>query len=517
MHTKGFIVIGTLLLMLSNGIHAQIQTDMSNWLNSKEALKALPNFSYSGYRNGEVGIPSPNYKVFNVVDYGAIPNDTLSDKQAIEKAIAAAEKNGSGVVFFPKGRFLVNEDGDVKTTIRVLSSNILFRGSGSEIGGTELFMKNTLNPRDSTQKYSTPPMFEFGKFQIGKQIATISKNAEEGTNSITLSTTNDIKIGDWLQLSLNVKDTNLLREEIGKHPINPKWKALLNKEGLIVKAYYQVKKIDSNTVELNASIGYDMSVNQPWKVFLYHPKSEIGVEQIAFVGNFTYPFVHHRSWIDDSGWNLFHFNGVVNSWMKDCRFTNVSIGVMVKNSAQVSLLNCHITGNGTHEAFQANRSTNVFIGKCKDNAGMFHSIGVDGFAMNSVIWRCSYLPSTSFESHSYQPRNTLLDNMEGGLLPNHAGGSEDNHPNHLKGLVLWNYKRTDNKKETIDFWPEKSVYDGRISPMVIVGLHGKPSSFIEGQYKFLLSNGQKVSPESLYAYQLKKRLGFVPKWLSELQ
>lgn len=35
----------------------------------------LPDFSYVGYENGEKTIPGIDYKLFNVTDFGALPND----------------------------------------------------------------------------------------------------------------------------------------------------------------------------------------------------------------------------------------------------------------------------------------------------------------------------------------------------------------------------------------------------------------------------------------------------------
>jgi hypothetical protein len=89
-----------------------------------------------------------------------------------------------------------------------------------------------------------------------------------------------------------------------------------------------------------------------------------------------------------------------------------------------------------------------------------------------------------------------------------------NHPNHLKGLVLWNFKRTDSAKPVVDFWPETQIYSGRIVDPIVVGLHGATSTFKATQIRLLLSNGKKVSIESLYEYQLKKRLGYLPQWVS---
>ena len=99
----------------------------------------LPDFSYAGYHYFAKPVPDVAHPVFDVTDYGAIPNDDISDQPAIVSAIAAAEANGRGVVFFPPGEFLVNTDtdkneGGKNEPIYIRSSNIVLRGSGSRIG-----------------------------------------------------------------------------------------------------------------------------------------------------------------------------------------------------------------------------------------------------------------------------------------------------------------------------------------------------------------------------------------------
>ena len=72
----------------------------------------VPDFSYAGYHYFTKPVPDVAHPIFDITDYGAIPNDNISDQPAIVSAIAAAEANGRGIVFFPPGEFLVNTDTD---------------------------------------------------------------------------------------------------------------------------------------------------------------------------------------------------------------------------------------------------------------------------------------------------------------------------------------------------------------------------------------------------------------------
>ena len=44
-------------------------------------------------------------RVFDVVDFGAVPNDRAGDTQALHAALAAAGQNGGGIVHLPRGRY----------------------------------------------------------------------------------------------------------------------------------------------------------------------------------------------------------------------------------------------------------------------------------------------------------------------------------------------------------------------------------------------------------------------------
>ncbi|MBK0384161.1 DUF4955 domain-containing protein [Pedobacter sp. SD-b] len=473
----------------------------------------LPNFSYVGYHYGEKEIPKVNSVVFDVTKFGAIPNDDLSDKEAIQNAINAAEKNGGGVVFFPKGKFIAHGVNDTDQQISITSSNIVLRGSGSGSDGTELLMQKTLQPEDPKKMWTVPSLFQVKSTAKDISLGGIAANANIGDFNIVLSKSSNLKPKDWILIKLKDNDSRLVKQEMGVHNVDSTWKSIID-DGVFVRIFCQVKSVSGNKIELFSPLPYKIDVKNKWSVYQFAHVEEVGFEDLAFVGNWTDKFVHHRSWQDDSGYTLLRIGQAVNSWVINCRFTNVSAACTTTAGANISILNCKLTGNSGHEAISNNGGTNILLGKITDEAGMWHSVGVAGSSINTVIWRVSYPSNTSFETHSSQPRNTLLDCVTGGLMDGRGGGAIVNMPNHLSNLIFWNYKQTNAPYTPFDFWPENKSKYWRVVMPIIVGFTGG-TTFIKDQLAYEESTGAFVEPKSLYEAQLKLRLGKLPAWINQ--
>ena len=141
----------------------------------------LADFSHAGYHTGIRELPEADWKIFDVTAFGAVPNDGKSDKAAVVAAIAAAEKNGSGIVFFPKGRFRVNDNSDPHNQpIRISSSNIVLRGSGSGADGTELFFERHMDPADPSKLWTCPYVLQIaGKGSTGETSRVVADAGRE--------------------------------------------------------------------------------------------------------------------------------------------------------------------------------------------------------------------------------------------------------------------------------------------------------------------------------------------------
>ena len=488
------------------------------WDNFKEAKKTgaeaiLPDFSYAGYKYSEVPIPTVNYKVFNVQDYGAIPNDTKSDKNAFIKAIAAASKNGEGIVFFPKGKYYINTGDDELTTIQIKASNIVVRGEGLDENCTMLFFDKDLPAADPAKLWSVPNMIQTSTPGKNELLTTIVEDAKRETHTIKVADASKIKKGDWLIIEVVNNSADLIEYDIQPLTPQPKWTSIKTK-GVEVNERHQVAKVKGNEITFVSPIHYDIQKKHHWNVLKFAHLEGIGFENIVFEGNWTKEFVHHRSAQDDGGWSILNIYKCVNSWVKDCKFINVSNAVGFGASAACTAINISIEGKVGHSSIHAaSGSTGILLAKINDIAGMHHTTGVGGGSTTgTVVWRSKHAPHTCFESHASQPRCTLFDNVEGGFFAGRAGGAEQNLPNHGRYLVLWNYKETDDAEKDFKFIATDTWF-WKIVPPIVVGFHGAGTTFKKDEVQILESEGKPVQPASLFEEQLTLRLGKLPEWL----
>ncbi len=78
--------------------------------------------------------------MFNVVDFGAIPNDGLDDTRAVKAALEAITKNEGGILYFPRGRFQINE-------MLTIPPNTLIKGASREL--SQLYWPDTYTPPEA--------------------------------------------------------------------------------------------------------------------------------------------------------------------------------------------------------------------------------------------------------------------------------------------------------------------------------------------------------------------------------
>ena len=546
--------------------------EYNDWLNKSEE-NVLLDFSYAGYMRGEVApaeAEALGYKVYNVVDYGAIPNDGKSDRDAFLACVEAAtgqkfsqgtkvltlghKEKANAIVYFPEGEFILHTSADDHTengvtysrTIQIRAGNFVLRGAGRD--KTILVMQDKNLPTDASVLYSSPVMIDF-KHNSGLGTADngvafnipVKANVEKGAFTVTLENTTGLSEGRWVCLSVQNNDPAYVKKELeaGK-PTDTEFKADhdIIKNGVKVYEYHQIKSINGNDVTFYEPIHHEIDINYTvtegsynWCVMSFPHYDNVGIEDLTFKGNAKDKFVHHESWEDDGAFKPLGMTRLTNSWLRRVKFTSVSEACSVTNSSNVSVYDIIFDGRRGHSSIRSQVSTRVFIGATvdksngylvdspstfKEGAGQYHAVGVSKPSIGTVLWRNTWGSDACFESHATQPRATLIDCCMGGWMKYRQGGDENQVPNHLGDLIVWNFCSVTQQAGTFNWWDHNSKW-WKFLPPVVVGFHGEPCNFDETQMKVLNSNGIPVNPESLYEAQIKERLGAVPAWLESLK
>ncbi len=474
----------------------------------------LPDFSYAGYRYCGEPVPDATHRVFDVTAYGAVADDGLSDQAAIVSAIAAAEANGRGIVFFPPGEFLVNTDADKNdagafTPIYVRGSRIILRGSGSRQGGTVIRQVNYMPPANDNLLYSSPYMFNFKpRNTSSRTLATITESADRETFWLTVSDTARLRVGQ--RVVLHMKNAAAVNELLAPR-VPEELSARLRTEGVDFREEHGIAEIQGNRVRLAEPLHTTVDPEHDWKVRSFPLLEEVGVEDISFHGSFLEKFVHHKDAVHDGGWSLVNLNRCVDSWVRRTSFVNTNRAINITVSAAVSVYHVTLAGNAAHVAINSQGSYGTWIGLSEDLAGHLHGVGMSHNATGTVAWNVDMSPGQSLDIHKTIPSYAnLYDQVANGRLYGSSGGGVP--PHHLRHLVFWNFNHGGDDTY-YDFW---RGYLRFLNP-IVVGFHGNPAHFNEDSLEVLESNGTAMEPVSLFEAQLRLRLPTIPFWIDDLR
>lgn len=568
---------GTLSLALSGGdmvlsIDATVSSSAQAWKKflMKSEDNVLLDFSYAGYKHGEVEAPDGfalGYETINVKEYmDAHPDLTareaflnlLKEKKLVridDESKSYSNANARVVFYFPAGEYVLHNEEDNTLTQGVenpaydgkgnnTSSSIIIYGGNFVIKGDgpdKTFIKmDTPNlPTDTKVMYSSPVMINIKhNAWLGTEYE-VTGNADKGTFKVKVAGASNFDVGEWVCLYLHDNSPELVKQELLPYA----WESTMTNistEGVQVEDYHQIVNISGDEITFKEPIMHEVDAQWNWKLRKYSYYENVGVEDLTFVGHAVDDFQHHRSWIDDGAYKPIAFMRVVNSWMRRVNFENVSEAASIISSANFSAYKINITGNRCHAAIRSQGSSRVFIGAVRDctdgpladeyptfqtNTGQYHACGVSKPSMGAVIWKVTWGDDACFESHATQPRATLIDNCTGGFVQSRQGGDDDQVPNHLNDLTIWNMCSTNTKLNGNGTLPANGEFDWwrtgwrywKILPPIIVGFHGDPVKFVQEQVKLDESNGMPVEPQSLYEAQLERRLGSVPVWLKALK
>lgn len=484
----------------------------------QDTLAPVLDFAYAGYDHGESAPPDVTGRVLDVTDFGAVADDGKDDAAALQRAFDAAEDAAPCVVFFPPGRFQLGDKGAPPAPLTMTASGVVLRGSGHLAGGTELFLAHHLPAADPTKMWTTPFALQLGPRAIEQgPPARVVTPYFEPLDVLELDAELDLEVGDWLRVAGRTPELNAAF--VAPFEVEETWTRMVE-HGVQISQRLEVAAVDSKRVHLRAPLRLPLTLDAPRDLELVASKQTmghgIGVEDLAFVGNWKAPFKHHKDDVHDGGYSLLQLANVTDSWIRRCRFTDVNRPWVLVRAANVSVLDGFTDGNRGHHASGLAEATNCLVAWYEDRAGHHHGPGVQARCAGNVFHAVSWTETNCFEAHANYPMLTLFDACRGALRYGHWGGDPRGLPNHLGGLVFWNFEQTGKGIADYRFWrPKPGSVHGRVVPPVIVGWFGegeRKTSFVDVEP--LVAKGRRVEPASLWLAQLAERCGALPAWLA---
>jgi len=517
----------------------------------------LPDFSYAGYNHGVGDIPLATGKIINVTDYGVTANDEIDDSKALLEALNAAhETRGPVIVQFPKGRVIVSD------ILKIQRSDIVLRGAGSSVDGTDLYFPRPLQMIDKTDsldelreylekydkrqrekdrnidelfsEYSWTGGFIWVQKEGTRAAAyleekdppiTVLANAVSGQamkRKVEVSNTDSLNVGDVVELQwLNRagEDGPLLTEMYGTGDTGKKigshhWTF---PERPLVRQKTKILAINGQTVTISDPLLHSISEDIPAQFARWDHITNVGIEDLHISFPLSPYFGHHL----ERGYNGIYLTSVFDGWVRDVTFLNADTGILSYNSANVTMSD--ITTNGdrqAHYSVHAGNVHNVLIENLTVNNSAIHSLSLNTQSTKTVFKNSVVNEAAVLDQHAGANHQNLFDNItlnvdamrdkNGPYYPIWDGsGAGYWQPGHGRYNTTWNLKVNvrsgADRNEVVTLRGLEEGPDGRI-----VGVSGNREfdvAYVPTPYSERINISMEDAP-SLYDYQLAKRTKF---------
>ncbi|WP_111706828.1 glycosyl hydrolase family 28-related protein [Lutibacter citreus] len=375
----------------------------------------LPDYSYAGYAYGEKSIPTVKGKIYNVTDFGAIPNDDIDDTKAINSTIENAGENGGGIVFFPQGKFLVNMDTTKTEIIKINYSNIVLRGSGSKKNGTVIYSGSSTHQAEDNSPWLSPFAVHPGLNLHGtssffnvielKVFSEIRQDVKAGTSILEVNSTKELNAGDIILIALrNTTDKGNLMNDLMQPLEFEEFQKSYTEAGVQRAASFQWpveidKIIDETHIKLKQPARRDLLVKYKPTISKMPMLKNIGIEHFKFESAWTGNYKHHGNREMDYGWGAINFHRVSHGWIRDIHIDNYTQTTHLVNSRNVTIEDIKITGKTGHYSPKMYHSSDNLVQNITVENEVTHGPGLEGCSFGNVYRNISFKYPTPIDLH----------------------------------------------------------------------------------------------------------------------
>jgi hypothetical protein len=374
-----YVILG----LLAGGAHAERPTWRSklfpaDWTPAHEddAGRYLHDFSYAGYRNGEVPLPvRPRTRRIRVA---ADTTGAEDAGPAIQAAIDKAEAALGGVVYLPTGLYRV--DG----LLTVDASRVVLRGAGPDKSRLRFTRHDKMTGRSHLTVRGRPGAraeFALARDGVPRETTVFVTDAKG------LSAGDDVDVG-FVVSDAFVKEhgmTGVWRPFVGR------WQPFFRREVVAID-----RRAVPHRVTLDVPLRYPAKVRDRASLRVVTGLiREVGIEHLGL----SNAVGRDEAWANDRV-HVLELTAVADAWVRNVRSFGAGVhlasgGILVQQSKRVTVADCrmqraqHRGGGGNGYLFEVRQSSEVLFRDCAARLGRHNFIQNWGFGATGCVWlRC---------------------------------------------------------------------------------------------------------------------------------
>lgn len=379
----------------------------------------LPDFSWAGYRAGEVPIPDVPVSKNLKTDFGANGDGVTDDSAALQNAVNASD---GGAVFIPPGRYVVTQ------VVRIRKSNVVLRGAGADPdGGTTLVFPKSLMEVNGLSTLPNPNHFSWGGGFIvvepvgsDTRVTSVTAPALRGEKTLQVASAAGLSPGKWVFLRLRDDASASLRRHVHAGQYDPRSDPNdCSSEQLDMPV--EIASVNGSTVTLRQPLRIDVRTEWTPELYAMATVSEVGIEKLRFEFNPSASYAGHHL---EPGYNAIELRkNVVNSWIRDVEFAYADSGVFVAKSKWITLSNLRFTGRAGHHGVALTRTADALVTgfSFQKPADYVHELTATHQAHGNVFSLGGGNVAIDLDNHRDWPFENLFSGIGGQVLHGHAG------------------------------------------------------------------------------------------------
>ncbi len=469
----------------------------------------IVDFSFAGYKKGEVEIPTVNV----VATLAPIAGDNTTSIQALIDSVANLSPDANGIrgtILLTAGRY------EIHGTIRITTSGIVLRGLGDGADATNntilVGVGNTPSERNIIEAGGLG-LADWTSSVAGTRSSITSTFIPAGSRTIEVENPASFQIGD---------------EVILFHPSTAAWLNSIDGGGTETDAAWSENDIDifyKRTITdinlFNGKITLDIPIYDHFERALataqIYKLSEADIKTNIGIENLRIEIVTSGAFSEDHAKNAIELRGVEDCWIANVTGLHFSYAMIdMTVASQITVQNCKalephaLIDGGRRYNFAVNRkSNNILFTNCEASEGR-HSFVSNGISsVSGIVWHNSTSDGdyNTSEGHRRWSQALLFDNITftnpntTRLLGLYSRGSfGTGHGWSATHSVAWNTKMPNANATIIQQPPHRQNYG-----IACNGIVSGQGPFVQPQ-GYIEDSGSEPLITSLYEKQLANRL-----------